>query len=59
MKICQKELRQTFECLKLIEKRSWFAEGKLAALINENNELISIFVASNKTITNHKANRKA
>lgn len=49
MKVCQKELRETFVCLKLIEKRGWFANGKLAALISENNELIAIFVASNKT----------
>ena len=49
MKICQKELRETFVCLKLIEKRGWFAEGKLTALLNESNELISIFVASTKT----------
>jgi hypothetical protein len=41
-------------CLKLIEKRGWFANGKLAALISENNELIAIFVASNKTASVHK-----
>ena len=49
MKICQKELRETFVCLKLIEKRGWFAQGKMTALINESNELIAIFVASSKT----------
>jgi four helix bundle protein len=54
MKICQKELRETFVCLKLIEKRKWFAEGKLTSLINENNELIAIFVASSKTAAMHK-----
>lgn len=54
MKICQKELRETFVCLKLIEKRNWFANGKLSALIHENNELIAIFVANNKTAGVHK-----
>ena len=59
MKICQKELRETSVCLKLIAKRPWFGPDKLTPLINENNELISIFVASNKTITQHKTNRKS
>ena len=59
MKICQKELRETAVCLKLIAKRPWFSLDKLAPLITENNELISIFVASNKTITHHKSNRKS
>jgi four helix bundle protein len=59
MKICQKELRETFVCLKLIEKRNWFTKGKLASLIIENNELISIFVASNKTAGIRKPNPSA
>jgi len=59
MKICQKELRETSVCLKLISKRPWFSQDKLTALILENNELISIFVASNKTITNRKPNQKS
>jgi len=49
MKVCLKELRETLVCLKLISRRSWFPEGKLTALIAENNELVSIFVASIKT----------
>lgn len=56
MKICQKELRETFVCLKLIEKRGWFAQGKLTALINESNELIAIFVAGSKTAGMKKSN---
>ena len=55
MKICQKELRETFVCLKLIEKRGWFAQGKMTALINESNELIAIFVASSKTASLKKS----
>jgi hypothetical protein len=38
----------------LIEKRGWFTNGNLAALISENNELIAIFMASNKTASVHK-----
>jgi four helix bundle protein len=52
MKICLKELRETLVCLKLIAKRKWFAENKLAPLIAENNELVSMFVASIKTAGN-------
>ena len=61
MKICQKELRETYVCLKLIETRNWFVSGKLSPLIQESNELISIFVASNKTIVNNRSipNRKS
>ena len=53
MKICLKELRETMICLKLIEHRGWFAQGKLSELIKENNELVSIFVASAKTATSN------
>lgn len=53
MKVCLKELRETHISLKLIAKRNWFAEGKLGPLINENNELVSMFVASIKTAIGH------
>ena len=51
MKVCLKELRETLICLKLITRRTWFPEGKLTSLLTENNELVSIFVASTKTAT--------
>ncbi|MBL7798173.1 MAG: four helix bundle protein [Saprospiraceae bacterium] len=54
MKVCLKELRETLVCLKLISRRSWFAESKLSALLSENNELVSIFVASVKSATGKK-----
>ncbi|MCC7504754.1 MAG: four helix bundle protein [Saprospiraceae bacterium] len=53
MKICLKELRETLICLKLIERRGWFEQGKLSGLIRENNELVSIFVVSAKTATSN------
>ena len=55
MKICLKELRETLICLKLIDRRGWFGQGKLSELIKENNELVSIFVASAKTATSNPA----
>jgi four helix bundle protein len=54
MKVCLKELRETYSCLKLIRKKNWDDEGKLNNLITENNELISIFVASLKTVARNK-----
>jgi uncharacterized protein YsxB (DUF464 family) len=54
MKVCLKELRETFNCIRLIKKKSWYIEAKLAKLITENNELISIFVASLKTALKNK-----
>ena len=49
MKVCLKELRETYNCLRLIKKKNWYNEAKLQVLITENNELISIFVSSLKT----------
>ncbi len=48
MKICLKELRETHICLKIIEKRPWMGLP-LTALLDETNQLISIFVTSLKT----------
>lgn len=44
-----KELRETFNCLRIIKKKSWYSKGALAALINENSQLISIFGKSIET----------
>ena len=50
MKIVLKELRESFVCLKIIHRTRVFnAEMKMEKLLNENNELISIFVKSIET----------
>ncbi|MEO7922310.1 MAG: four helix bundle protein [Chitinophagaceae bacterium] len=54
MKVCLKELRETFNCLLLIKNKDWYDEVKLTALIAENNELIAIFVSSLKTAQQNK-----
>jgi four helix bundle protein len=47
MKLCLKELRETFVCLKIIERKPYLKEnGLLQKALKENNELISIFVKS-------------
>ncbi len=57
MKICLKELRETFVCLKIIKRKNYFAEGKLDSINQENNELVSIFVKSIATaVLNKKKN---
>jgi four helix bundle protein len=53
MKICLKELRETLVCLKIILLKGYFKENKLAALLKENSELISIFVKSIQTAKNN------
>ena len=53
MKICLKELRETLVCLKIIMLKGYFKENKLAALLQENSELISIFVKSIQTAKNN------
>ena len=54
MKICLKELRETLVCLKLISRQKWFSQSKLTPLVTENDELVSIFVASTKTAGSRK-----
>ena len=52
MKVCLKELRETFNSLRLSKKYlEWKSSPihEIDGLISENNELISIFVASIKT----------
>ena len=56
MGVCLKELRETFVCLKIIEKANLVSDLKsLLSAKEEANELISIFVSSIKTAkTNFK-----
>ncbi len=49
MKIAVKELRETFNCLRIIEKKRGSPQDKLSLILNENNQLISIFVKSIET----------
>lgn len=46
MKIVLKELRETKVCIKIITKRNYFSLEKLAALGQENDELIAIIFKS-------------
>ena len=45
LRICLKELRETFICLKIINKRKWFPDGKMEPIMKENDELIAIFLS--------------
>jgi four helix bundle protein len=49
MKISVKELRETFNCLRIIKAKNWCAEERMAVILNENNQLIAIFVKSIET----------
>jgi four helix bundle protein len=49
MKLCLKELRETYVCLEIIKRKGYFKTERLDPLAKENNELISIFVKSIKT----------
>ena len=49
MSISLKELRETFNCLKIILRKQWYETEKLKVVIDETNQLISIFVSSIKT----------
>lgn len=50
MKVCLKELRETYNCLRIINGAELHGNSnKMTALLKENNELISIFVTSINT----------
>jgi four helix bundle protein len=49
MKISAKELRETFNCLRIIKKKNWHPDEKMLPVLDENNQLISIFVKSIET----------
>ena len=54
MGICLKELRETFVCLKIIEKANLSTDHeRLTRAKTEANQLISIFVSSIKTSKNN------
>ncbi|CAN5555615.1 hypothetical protein BH10BAC2_BH10BAC2_49950 [soil metagenome] len=59
MKVGLKELRETYNCARIIKKKDWYKKEKLDKLINENNQLISIFVKSIETARkNDQQNKK-
>jgi four helix bundle protein len=58
MKVCAKELKETFSCLKLIHKMEWISYEKIESLLNENNQLISIFVKNIDTARKNKEKEK-
>ncbi len=58
MGVCLKELRETLNCLKIIERAKLSSSEELKdKLKKEANELISIFVASIKTAKNNNDNK--
>jgi four helix bundle protein len=59
MKVALKELRETFNALRIVRKANWSSAEKLNAILDENNQLISIFVRSIETATkNEQKNKK-
>ena len=45
MKVCLKELRETYNCLRLVHKKNWIKETYVS-LLNESSEPVAIFVTS-------------
>ena len=57
MKIALKELRETYCCLKIIHEKKWLGQEKMEELLDENNQLIAIFVKSIETAQRNIANK--
>jgi four helix bundle protein len=53
MKVGAKELRETFNCLRIIQIKNWIKKEILEPALNENNQLIAIFVTSIATAKNN------
>jgi four helix bundle protein len=49
MKIALKELRETYNCLRIIDRKGWIKSEAQKNILMENNQLISIFVKSIET----------
>ncbi len=49
MKLALKELRETYNALRIAKKMTWLPEEDFAWVIDENNQLISIFFTSIRT----------
>jgi hypothetical protein len=58
MKVSTKELRETYNSLRLINKKKWLPEKTILPSIDENNQLISIFVKSIETAQKNDAKSK-
>ncbi|AUP79649.1 four helix bundle protein [Flavivirga eckloniae] len=60
MGICLKELRESYNCLRIINKANLFNgnQVKMNKALDENNQLVSIFVASIKTSRSKNSNIK-
>lgn len=58
LKISVKELRETYNCLKIIRELAWISEKELIHVLDENNQLISIFVKSIETAKNNGSIKK-
>lgn len=59
MKISQKELRETYVCLQLIDKKPLVNNAQLLSeVLDENNQLISIFVKSLATARRNAKRKK-
>ena len=57
MAICLKELRESYNCLRIIYRANLYNgnKEKITKAIDENNQLISIFVTSIKTSKNNNS----
>lgn len=58
MKIAVKELRETYNCLRIIGKKNWYPAEKLNLVLDENNQLIAIFVKSIETARKNNDNSR-
>lgn len=55
MKVILKELRETRVCLKIIERKPLLSKEKIEQIIQENNELIAIFLKSIETARKNRS----
>jgi four helix bundle protein len=54
MKVGLKELRETYNCLRLIKKKCWYHDGRLNECLDENDQLIAMFIKCIQTSLRRK-----
>lgn len=59
MKVCLKELRESMIWLKIVHRKPLCAPGRLESIMNECDELVSIFVSSIKTAQQNQTGEAA
>lgn len=58
VRVATKELRQTHDWLRVVQRSSWLEPGTIGSLVNEIDQLVAILVASARTAKGRGSSRR-